>query len=221
MRKVTTTQSNGARRRSYLDIYAQLKNDIAAGKIADGTRLIETELSREYSVSRTPIRQALFALEQDGLLARDGWGLHVRAQTTAEIMELYDVRELLEERAARLAARRHDQSDAVILNHMLDGMENTPEPDRYAKNRAFHVALWRASHHVALQQTLARVYLPSVYGIAGSITGPGCWPRTVEEHRAIVAAILHVDEDLSAELVVQHLRAARDIRLKASLARSA
>lgn len=220
MTRVTPAETNGARPRSYVGIYAQLKNDIAAGKLADGTRLVETELGGKYSVSRTPIRQALLALEQDGLLARDGLGLHVRAQTTAEIMELYEVRELLEERAGRLAARRHDQSDEVILKYMVDGMEDTPEPDRYAKNREFHVALWRASHHLALQRTLERVYIPSVYGLAESLTGPGRWAVTVEEHRALVGAVLTGNEDRSAALVVQHLRAAREIRIRASLARN-
>jgi DNA-binding GntR family transcriptional regulator len=213
-------ETNGKRPRSYLGIYADLKNEIAAGNFTDGTRLVEAELAERFAVSRTPIRQALLALEQDGLVARDGRGLHLRAQTAAEVMELYEVRELLEERAARLAARRHDESDEVVLNHILGGMEATPEPDRYARNREFHRAVWRASHQLALQRTLERAYIPSIYGLDESLTGPSRWVETVAEHREMVSAILGSDEDRSGALVVQHLRAARDIRIRASLSHS-
>jgi DNA-binding GntR family transcriptional regulator len=201
-------------------IYAQLKHDIAAGKLSEGTRLVETQLADRYAVSRTPIRQALLALEQDGLVERDGRSLHVRRQAMSDIIELYEIRELLEERAARLAARRHEESDKLILNHLLDHMEDVPEPDRYAMNREFHTAMWRAAHHAVLMQALERLYVPSVYGLKSTVTGADRWAKTVREHRAMVDAILSGDEDLAARLVAEHLQTAREIRIAASLSGS-
>lgn len=198
-------------------VYDRLKHDISVGKIADGSRLVETQLADRYGVSRTPIRQALLTLEQDGLVARDGRSLYVRAQSPSEIMELYEVRELLEERAARLAARRHDDSDAIILKRLLERMGGKlSRVERYTLNREFHAAIWRAAHQRMLLQTLERLYATSVLGLATTMATPTRWQDALEEHRGMVDAILSGDEERAAELVLAHLRTARDIRIEAS-----
>jgi DNA-binding GntR family transcriptional regulator len=204
------------------DIYALLKHDISIGEMPQGTRLVETQLAERYGVSRTPIRQALLTLEQDGLVERNGRSLQVRAQSPAEIMELYEVRELLEERAARLAARRHDESDVIILNRLLDRMSGDLDAtQRYRVNREFHTAMWRAAHNTVLLQTLERLYVNSVMGLSTTLASPDRWKVTRQEHRGMVDAILSGDEDKAGELVRTHLRTARDIRIEGSLERTA
>jgi DNA-binding GntR family transcriptional regulator len=201
-------------------VYARLKHDISVGDIQQGTRLVETQLAERYGVSRTPIRQVLHALEQDGLVAREGRSLRVRAQSPAEIMELYEVREMLEERAARVAARRHDASDAVILRRLLERMSAALSSDeRYTLNREFHTALWHAAHHAVLVQTLERLYLNSVLGLATTLASTDRWKDALAEHRAMVDAVLSGDEERAAEVVRDHLRTARDLRINASLDR--
>jgi DNA-binding GntR family transcriptional regulator len=199
-------------------VYAQLKHDISVGDIRQGTRLVETELAERYGVSRTPIRQVLHALEQDGLVARDGRSLRVRAQSPAEIMELYEVREMLEERAARVAARRHDASDAIVLRRLLERMSADLSGDeRYTLNREFHMALWHAAHHTVLVQTLERLYLNSVIGLTTTLASTDRWKNALAEHRAMVDAVLAGDEERAAQVVREHLRTARDLRINASL----
>lgn len=215
------TDAGAWRRQPARTIYAKLRHDISVGELAEGTPLVETRLAERYAVSRTPIRQALLALEQDGLVARDGRSLHVRRQSTAEIVELYDVREVLEERAARLAARRHDESDALVLNRMLERMSgDLSDGDRYAINREFHTSMWRAAHHAVLMQTLERLYVSSVQALSTTLTSGDRWAQAVEEHRGMVEAVVRGDEDKAAEIVLKHLRTARDIRLAAILDRS-
>lgn len=203
-------------------IYARLKRDISVGEISNGTRLLEAELAERYEVSRTPIRQALLALEQDGLVTRKGRSLAVRTQTTTEVMELYEVRELLEERAARLAARRSDESDRVVLHRLLARMdaEGTTTRDRYALNREFHLAIWRAAHQSVLLRTLERLYMNSVQGLSTTLGSEDRWKETIVEHRGMVDGILDGDEDRAAELVRRHLRSARDLRIEAALDRA-
>lgn len=201
------------------NVYVRLKHDISVGEIRQGTRLVETQLAERYGVSRTPIRQALLTLEQDGLIARDGRSLRVRAQSPAEVMELYEVRELLEERAARVAARRHDATDAIILTRLLERMseDGLTNAERYTLNREFHMALWRAAHHEVLFQTLERLYLNSVLGLATTLANPERWKDALAEHAAMLDAVLAGDEDRAAELVRSHLRTARDMRIDATL----
>jgi DNA-binding GntR family transcriptional regulator len=211
----------GGREHGADNVYARLKHDISIGEIAQGTRLVETRLAERYGVSRTPIRQALLTLEQDGLVARNGRSLHVRGQSPTEIMELYDLREMLEERAARLAARRHDESDTIVLRRLLERMSGElTKLERYTLNREFHASIWRAAHHHALLQTLERLYANSVLGLTTTLASPERWTQTLAEHRDMVEAILNGDEERAAALVQTHLRTARDIRIEASLDRT-
>lgn len=202
-------------------IYDQLKQAISDGDLPEGSRLVETQLAERFSVSRTPIRQALLALEQDGIVIRSGRSLHVRQQSPAEIIELYEVREILEERAARLAAERRNEVDVVILNRLLEDMSGDISKDeRHAINREFHTSMWRAAHQDVLFETLRRLYANSVQALNTTLTGPERWEATMAEHRGMVEAILGGDADKAADLVRNHLKTARDIRIRAILDRS-
>lgn len=209
-----------SRGRQTADIYPQLKLDISLGQIPPGAQLVESQLAERYSVSRTPVRQALLALEQDGLVVRNGRSLQIRVPTTNEIIELYEVRELLEERGARLAARRHDEADALVLKSLVARMsKDLSKRERYLVNREFHRALWVAAHHEALLQTLERLYVKSVLGLSTTLNRPERWKQAVAEHQSMLGAILKRDEDAAAEDVKTHLQTARDLRIEASLDR--
>lgn len=199
-------------------VYARLKHEILVGDLPSQQALVETTLAQRYNVSRTPVRQALLALERDGVVVRDGRSLRVRTQSNSEILELYEIREMLEEHAARLAAQRHDASDAIVLNHLIDRMSSeTSRDERYDLNREFHSAICRAAHQSVLLQTIERLYANSVQSLSTTLNTPDRWTTTVTEHRAMVDAILARDGDRAALLVREHLRTARDIRIKASL----
>lgn len=99
--------------------YELLKQRVIAGTYAPGAQLKEEHLARELDISRTPIRAALRRLVQDGLATADaGRGVRVSEWTEHDIQETYELRALLEGRAAELAARRGglplaDQLDAL------------------------------------------------------------------------------------------------------------
>jgi DNA-binding GntR family transcriptional regulator len=87
--------------------YAALMREIVEGALAPGTVLGEVETSSRLGVSRTPLREALSRLTADGLvMAQSGRGVVVTEVSLDNITELYEVREALEEQAARLAAHR-------------------------------------------------------------------------------------------------------------------
>src|SRR5690606_13091999 len=130
-------------------IYDQLKSAILASELAPGQQLVETALATTYGVSRTPIRQALTRLEQDGLVARTHKGLVVRERSPDEILDIYDVRIGLEANAAATAALRRTRMDLVALQRFEDRMEAMDGSDSEAiaeVNRQFHRAIWEASH---------------------------------------------------------------------------
>src|SRR5690625_2611384 len=97
------------------DPYEQLKESIYLGDLEPGQQLIESAVAQSLRVSRTPVREALARLEQDGLVVRTRSGLAVRDRTPGEVLDIYDVRVLLESAAGRAAAERRTNNDILEL----------------------------------------------------------------------------------------------------------
>ncbi|MEM6449993.1 MAG: GntR family transcriptional regulator [Cyanobacteria bacterium P01_D01_bin.105] len=99
------------RRKSlYEQVYSALRNGILTGEFAPGSRLIETQLTDWFNVSRTPLREALRQLQKDGLVTADTSGLQVTTISATEAVELYDCRLALEKLAVIGACKHVSQS---------------------------------------------------------------------------------------------------------------
>src|SRR5690349_17429224 len=107
------------RSRAQGSTYEVLKNAILSGELAPGEQLVETSLAKLCKVSRTPIREALRRLEQDGLVYRSDRGLAVRTRSPEEILDIYEVRMMLEATVGRIAAERRTEHDVSMLRHLL------------------------------------------------------------------------------------------------------
>ena len=100
--------------------YRLLRDAILRGQITTGARINELELADAWSVSRTPIRDALRRLEAEGLVEGvPGRGVIVPALSLADVEELYELREILETRAARRAADRGGPELHARLNELI------------------------------------------------------------------------------------------------------
>jgi DNA-binding GntR family transcriptional regulator len=197
--------------------YERLKESIYLGDLAPGQHLVETALAEMYDVSRTPIREALMRLEQDGLLIRDRNGLTVREHSPAEILDLYEVRILLETEAGRVAADRRTENDMLALKKVAKRYEagSIDDPRGLVElNRHFHEAVWACAHQLALTDLLERLEQHLGRFPVSTLTYPGRWEQTIEQHRAIVRAIDARDGNRAGELCGQHFRNAREIRLQ-------
>src|SRR5882757_42838 len=91
--------------------YDRIKQAIMDGELLPSEQLVELALAEWCLVSRTPIREALTRLEQDGLVRRTDRGMTVRENSPEEILDLYDTRIVLESRAAFVAAERRTTMD--------------------------------------------------------------------------------------------------------------
>lgn len=198
------------------DPYEQLKEAIYLGDLQPGQHLVETSLAQSFRVSRTPIREALTRLEQDGLVIRTGTGLTVRERSPGEVLDIYEVRILLEGAAGRTAAERRTNNDIFELRKAHRRYVAATEKDqraRVAANRAFHQTVWNAAHQPALADLLHRIELQLGRFPITTLSYPGRWETSIEEHEALVAAIEARDGEKAAEIASQHFTAARDIRL--------
>jgi DNA-binding GntR family transcriptional regulator len=208
---------SGAGRRKDLSPYERIKHAILDGTFEPGEFLIEATVSEWCGVSRTPVREALSRLEQDGMVIRTGKGVSVRERTPDEILDLYDTRISLEVTAARFAAQRRTQIDQVRIERMCAAAEEVDEnasgPVLAEANRNFHRVIWQASHNQAVLDLLDRVNLHLMRWPQTILTSPGRWKVSLEEHREMVEALRVGDEDKVAMETEKHFTAARNLRL--------
>lgn len=195
--------------------YEKIKAAICDGSFPPGHALVESAMAEWCGVSRTPVREALTRLRQDGMVTKTDRGMLVKERTPEEILDIYEARISLEVTAARLAAERYTPVDKLRLERMAKlEMEAGRSPERWAdRNRDFHKAIWTATHNETLIDLLDRLNLHLARYPATTLGAPGRWKEATEEHHSLVAAILDMDPVLAAKLAEQHFSRARDIRL--------
>jgi DNA-binding GntR family transcriptional regulator len=196
--------------------YEMLKQAILSGELAPGQTLVETSVAAWCGVSRTPVREALQRLEQDGLVERNAHGLAVRARSPEEILDLYDTRLILEASAGRFAAERRTDHDVRMLRWQLKHCETVTSADVSAMvdaNQQFHRTVWRASHNESLTDLLERLNLHLARYPGTTLASPGRWEAAVVEHAELVSAIERRDGDAAHDIALAHFAAAREIRL--------
>jgi DNA-binding GntR family transcriptional regulator len=197
-------------------LYHQLLEEVLEGDLRPGEILVETALGKRFGVSRTPIREALRMLEQDGVLERVNRGMRVRQTSSEEVLEIYGVRAILEAAAARDAASQRTDYDLATLDRifrtMAEAKTATPQ-EMAAINRSFHRAIWQAADNRTLADLLERLAVHLRRYPATTYLRSGRWEEALEEHRQLLEAIRDKDPDTAAEVAESHMHAARDVRI--------
>jgi DNA-binding GntR family transcriptional regulator len=200
-----------------IDVYARIRDDIVSGALAPGSPLVEVPTAERYGVSRTPVREALRRLEQDGLVERGDRGMRVRVRSSEEILEIYDVRIGLEAMAARWAAERRTLLDLARLRRAHERMCETDPTDAAAMaeaNRRFHETLWLAGHNGTLVDLLRHLHAHLTRYPATTLTREGRWKAVLDEHARLIDAVDAGDASAAADIAEAHMAAAREIRLE-------
>lgn len=191
-------------------VYNAIRDYILTGKFAQGERLIETELAVTLGVSRTPIREAIRRLVQDGFLElKPNSGTYVRRITPRDIISTYKVREALESFSAREAAFHATPADVERLTKYADRMSQLhPTKDALAhlvQDLAFHVAVAEISRNrvlIDLQDSLhGRILQSQVI-----IRKLDPHNAAAEHHRHIIGAIARNDVLEAEQLMRSHLQ---------------
>jgi len=142
--------------------YQAIREMIAEHRFQPGTRLNLEKLRRELGVSRTPVLEAINRLEQEGLVINvPNRGVFMIELTLQDMLHLYQVREVLESLAARLAAVQIDEETIEYMDQNL-GVQSqvVEEVDLMAYSRLdyeFHGAIYSASGNPYLQETLEMI----------------------------------------------------------------
>ncbi|QBI19908.1 GntR family transcriptional regulator [Egibacter rhizosphaerae] len=210
-----TVRGSGAR-----EAYEGLRTAILAGRLAAGSALVEDSLAARFGVSRTPVREALRRLEQDGLVQRaPHGGLEVRRYSADELDEVYEIRQLLEGYAARRAAEARRSSDLARIDTAHEQMaalrDEADGATRIAANERFHRAIWDAARKPTLRQSIERLHLHSVHHT--TLADPERWAAALREHAAVRDAIAERDPEAAAEAMSGHLATGREVAVRHAL----
>lgn len=195
-------------------IFAVIENDIVSGQLPMGSKLGEEVLAARFGVSRGPLREALRRLEGRGLVVRTAHaGVRVVSLSRQALLELYEMRELLEGLAARLAARNMTREEVSGLHALLEtdlnmGLRGDAYPLVFG-DADFHFRIAEGSKSARLQQLLCGD-LYSLIRLCRFKTAhvPGQM-KSYRDHVRIVEAIEEGDEELAEVLMRRHIATAR------------
>jgi DNA-binding GntR family transcriptional regulator len=198
-------------------VYATLRQAIVSGVMQPGTHLREEGLARRFSVSRTPVREAVLRLGAERLAERTRRGVVVPRVTPDEILELYVVRENVDGLGARLAAEEARPSDVARLHWLNDKLRRLlAGADSQAMARVsleFHEEIYRCARNVVLLE-LTRPIHDRVRRIPGTtFSDPARARAAVAEHDQIVEAIEQRLSERAEMLARQHMAGAMTVRI--------
>ncbi len=193
-------------------IYEALKEAITSMNIyADDAelRLDERQLSEQLGVSRTPVREAMARLEQEGLLRIiPRRGAFVVRKTKQEIIEMIIVWSALEALSARLVTENASDQEIGSLRRMFvtfDSDHGEAKIDEYSEtNIEFHRALFRISHNQLLEQMTENLFIHMRSIRMRTIADDDRASRSIIDHMNIIEALERRNAELAERLVRQH-----------------
>ena len=192
------------------DVVARrLAQAILSGDLAPGTRLREQNLAKNFSVSRTPVREALILLSASGLAHLEpNRGATVLQLTAADVSEVYHLRAVLESESAALAAGRITPEVTVLLFKICDRMaelREAPASEQLAADTEFHYTIAEASGSSRLHALVRQVSaIPVAYRSAIAYTGADMG-EAERQHRGIAGAIRRQHHGEARKLMRSHV----------------
>jgi DNA-binding GntR family transcriptional regulator len=199
--------------------YEQLRGAIVRGELRPNERLVEQDLAAWLHVSRTPLRESLTRLAQEGLVSSERRGWVVRDHTADEVSEIHEVRAALEGMAAYLAAKRASNAQIAALAdlHASQGGKAGALADRESLveyNDAFHDAVLATSGSARLCH-FARINREFFFAYRISkLFSDQQVRQAVSGHDAVVKALKRRDAEAAESAMRDHILEARDVIIR-------
>jgi DNA-binding GntR family transcriptional regulator len=198
-------------------VYTSLKKAIVSGDLQPGERLKELEIARSLGASRTPVREAMSWLEQEGLLQplRSG-GLTVVELSEVDVEEIFGLIQVLESYASRLAAERVSEKQLERMEAVCQRAEELSDDERERLselNWKFHELLIEAADNRRLQDLIRNLRSAMQPYRAVTLTSDEFRGRSVADHREMIALLRAKAGDRVERLMFEHIGIARRVTL--------
>ncbi|MCA8867824.1 MAG: GntR family transcriptional regulator [Rhodobacteraceae bacterium] len=200
-------------------VYAQIMQAIRDGSITSDQPIVQEKLADQFEISRTPVREALFRMEQEGILTVTGRGsFRIRQLDMKEVSEMYGARCAIEGYAARLLAETNDAATNQRLRQAItdaeDLSDNTVEA-YFQANMAVHRAFVKEANNRFLLELFDNIWnRGSSFTMFASIKS-GELVKSLGDHMALVDAIETGDGSTAAETMISHIKDGRDLQVQA------
>lgn len=217
------------RRPLYELLAERIREHATESDLRAGARLpAERALAEQLGVSRASLRQAIVALEVQGLVeVRHGGGTYLRRdglqpapldevlERRRRLPDILDAREALEVKIAMLAAERRSPGDLAQIEAALVTMAAATRAGQRAEqgDADFHGAVTAAAHSEVLARMMAELAPEIALTREESLGQPGRPAQSLAQHRAIAEAVAAGEPARAAEAMLAHLSSVRDVRL--------
>ncbi|MEM7683451.1 MAG: GntR family transcriptional regulator [Paracoccaceae bacterium] len=207
------------RKRLADEVYDQLMDAILSGEIGTNDRLVQEKLAAEMEISRTPVREALLRLEQDGVLETSPRGGFVLYRITQnEIRELYQARAAVESQAARILASQNDGFKNRELRATIEREENITSPSVRAyfdANRRIHRRFVELIENRYLLEMFDNIWNRGIAFQLFSAIEKVDLSKSLGDHVALVEAIETGDKGVALEAFIDHIQDGFDLQMEA------
>ncbi len=197
--------------------FAKLMNAIETGLYRPGDRLREVEIAERLSLSRTPIREALRRLEAENIVEhRPRVGAVIRKLGQAEVVELYEMRLVLERTAAEMAAKHSVEAEIDALASINNDISQTHDdaPRAAAINQKFHQAIYLAGRNRFLLDAARAINNALLLLGPTTLADADRIATVVHQHGQIIDAISAGDIESAGAAAEEHLQTSLRYRLK-------
>lgn len=202
-----TTKEDVSLRESVLQT---LRQAILCGELKPGERLMEIQLSEALGVSRTPIREAIRKLEQEGLvIVERNKGATVAPITERDLIDVLEVREVLDELSVELACKHMTEREITLLDKNLKAflcVMETKNPEKITENDVeFHDIIYNSTGNLRLSQMMHHIQQDMYRYRLEYIRVDDTYQSIYEEHRLIADSIRVKDVAKAKEAIRKHL----------------
>jgi DNA-binding GntR family transcriptional regulator len=196
--------------------YERIKTLILTGKVQRGEKLVVEELARQLGISRTPVREALLLLVQEGLaVSIPNRGTFVAEINRRQVLEIYQVRSVLEPLAVRLATPRIPEEE---LNRIARWAQSIKGEIGKTDDRSSYTDFDVAFHALAINHCGNEILKDSLSQLTDKLyvrTYPDGLPfpyiqASLEEHSKVLAAMMERDTVAAERLMAEHMRLATE-----------
>lgn len=202
-------------------VYTELRDAICDGRLEANQKLPQIPLAKHLGISRTPVRDALQRLAQEGLVRAVSFrGFVVSEFSAREVLDVYQVRLALEPLAISEAFPFYSRMDIAAMWDICDkaaATDPTEVKTLYELNSDFHMELAQPCPNEVLVRMLRQLWqLPSslrLFHAQAHLTS--AMKATDDEHRAVLEAIEAGDRDLAVKRITEHIRTAENDTLRA------
>ncbi len=191
-------------------IFTVLRDRILNEEYHRGDKLNELTLAKEFNISRTPIRESLKQLELEGLVESiPNRGVFVIGFSPRDIDDMFEVRKTLEGLAIVMAIERMDEIHLAKIQDVFELMEFYTSKNDYDKiadlNILYHETIYQATQSTYVEQILKDIHYYVSVTSKHSLQGEKRMESSLEEHRAILEAIIDKDSDEAKRCIVSHI----------------